>query len=99
MKDGRILHDYANQTHVEIENEASVGMYWVMVRFETDEVREDPDGVTESIVEWKVTDKCQVEDFVGDGLVIILDFREEVGCLVQELVEFPNWLPKYEEFP
>ncbi|KAF8631042.1 hypothetical protein AX15_002650 [Amanita polypyramis BW_CC] len=57
-KDGRILDKFTNKTELEIDNNQIPANYTLLVRFSTDEVRRDRDGVLEKRKDIKVTERC-----------------------------------------
>lgn len=60
FKNGAILDDFKDKTHVEIDDADGngVGVYTVEVTFKTDEVRVDPDGLLSTGGDYNVVDRC-----------------------------------------
>ena len=56
-KDGKALDYFANRTRIEIDD-TSMGTYTAEVKFATDEVRMDRDGVMVSTSTYAVTARC-----------------------------------------
>ena len=57
VKDGREVPEFANQTRL-VDDGDSVGSYAVRVRYSTEEVRVDPDGLLEAVAAVVVTTRC-----------------------------------------
>jgi hypothetical protein len=58
IKDGRVLETFTNKTLLELDNEDALGTYTLDVKFSTDEVKKDTDGVLTAGGEYTVTDEC-----------------------------------------
>ena len=60
FKDGVRLEEFDDQTHIEVDDEdgQGVGLYTVEVKFNTEEVRVDKDGLLKSGGDFIVTDPC-----------------------------------------
>jgi hypothetical protein len=57
-KDGKTLNVFANQTRVEMDDDASLGVYTVEVTFATDEVRMDRESVMVSSGNYIISSRC-----------------------------------------
>lgn len=59
-KDGEILDNFQDKTRVEVDDTdgEGVGVYSVEVRFRTEEVKKDPDGLLFSGGDFNVVDRC-----------------------------------------
>lgn len=55
-KDGKVLPQFANMTHIDVSDE--VGTYHVDIRFSTEEVRVDEDGLLGASRSFTVTETC-----------------------------------------
>ena len=58
VKDGRAVPAFANRTRL-VDDGAAVGSYAVRVRYRTEEVRVDPDGLLEATAAVVVTTRCE----------------------------------------
>jgi hypothetical protein len=57
-KDGKLLTNFTNRTKIEIDDEISLGIYKIEVRFATEEVRVDNDGLLVTSGEFEVSTRC-----------------------------------------
>ena len=62
FKDGARLEEFDDKTHVEVDDEdgQGAGVYSVEVKFTTDEVRVDRDGLLRSGTDFIVVDQCGI---------------------------------------
>ncbi|KAF9453158.1 hypothetical protein P691DRAFT_802037 [Macrolepiota fuliginosa MF-IS2] len=58
-KDGVVLDEFANQTYVTVDDAGSVGVYTVSVKFSTDEVRVDKEGLLKASLRHEVKTRCR----------------------------------------
>lgn len=61
-KNGKPLEDFANETTVEIDDDEALGTYTIDVKYTTEEVRLDKDGLLISGGEYTVAKHCSASD-------------------------------------
>ncbi|KII90829.1 hypothetical protein PLICRDRAFT_39431 [Plicaturopsis crispa FD-325 SS-3] len=59
-KDGKVLDAFANSTRAEVADSDGVGVFDIEVKFTTEEVRVDSDGLLVSAGEYRVMKRCSV---------------------------------------
>lgn len=60
-KDGRLLEEFTNKTHLEVDDHDALGNYSVIVGFSTTEVRLDRDGLLQSKRSGTISSRCGEE--------------------------------------
>jgi hypothetical protein len=57
-KDSKILPEFTNKTRILLDDDISLGTYKIEVKFATEEVRVDSDGLLKMVSEYTVEDRC-----------------------------------------